>query len=132
MKYFAFLLNMRNRDADYIFQMGRLFQEFVIFGRMIIDNSRLMFQLTHQKEADHSSVLDFDSIYDNIGDDEEGDDQPRGENRIRPVTDLPTPMLSATLPSNVTLAPLLTAREAEVFVLKKRSVCFKILPPGCG
>ena len=50
MKYFAFLLNMRNRDADYIFQMGRLFQEFVIFGRMIIDNSRLMFQLTHQKE----------------------------------------------------------------------------------
>ena len=83
-------------------------------------------------EADHSSVLDFDSIYDNFGDDEEGDDQPRGENRIRPVTDLPTPMLSATLPSNVTLAPLLTAREAEVFVLKKRLVCFKILPPGCG
>ena len=83
-------------------------------------------------EADHSSVLDFDSIYDNIGDEEEGDDQPRGKNRIRPVTDLPTPMLSATLPSNVTLAPLLTAREAEVFVLKKRLVCFKILPPGCG
>ena len=70
-------------------------------------------------EADHSAVLDIDSIYDNIGDDEEGDDQPRGENRIRPVTDLPTPMLSATLPSNVTLAPLPTAREAEVFVLKK-------------
>ena len=50
MKYFAFLLSVRNRDVDYLFQMGRLFQEFVIFGRMIIDNSRLMYQLTHQKE----------------------------------------------------------------------------------
>ena len=42
MKYFAFLLSVRNRDVDYLFQMGRLFQEFVIFGRMIIDNSRLI------------------------------------------------------------------------------------------
>ena len=50
MKYFAFLLNVRNREADYLFQMGRLFQEFAIFGRMIIDNSRLMYQLSHQKE----------------------------------------------------------------------------------
>ena len=50
MKYFAFLLSVRNRDVDYLFQMGRLFQEFVIFGRMIIDHSRLMYQLTHQKE----------------------------------------------------------------------------------
>ena len=50
MKYFAFLLSVRNREVDYLFQMGRLFQEFVIFGRMIIDNSRLMYQLTHQKE----------------------------------------------------------------------------------
>ena len=50
MKYFAFILNVRNRDVDYLFRMGRLFQEFAIFGRMIIDNSRLMYQLTHQKE----------------------------------------------------------------------------------
>ena len=50
MKYFAFLLNVRSREADYLFQMGRLFQEFCIFGRMVIDNSRLMYQLSHQKE----------------------------------------------------------------------------------
>ena len=50
MKYFAYLLNVRDRGADYLFQMGRLFQEFCIFGRLAIDNSRLMYQLTHQKE----------------------------------------------------------------------------------
>jgi len=30
--------------------MGRLFQELIIFGRITIDNSRLMWQLTHQQE----------------------------------------------------------------------------------
>ena len=50
MKYFAYHINIRDRSTDYLFQMGRLFQELVIFGRIAIDNSRLMYQLTHQKE----------------------------------------------------------------------------------
>jgi hypothetical protein len=50
MKFFAYHLNVRDRDQDYLMQMGRLFQELVIFGRIAIDNSRLMYHLTHQKE----------------------------------------------------------------------------------
>ena len=69
-------------------------------------------------ETDHSPALDYLSIYDNM--EEEEDDQPREERRIhQPATALPTPSLSATLPTNVTLAPLPTVREAEVFSFKK-------------
>ena len=48
--FFAYLFSVRERDQDYLFQMGRLFQELIIFGRITIDNSRLMWQLTHQQE----------------------------------------------------------------------------------
>ena len=48
--FFAYLFSVRERDYDYLFQMGRLFQELIIFGRITIDNSRLMWQLTHQQE----------------------------------------------------------------------------------
>ena len=53
-----------------------------------------------QLESDHSSALDHLSIYDKRQEDAQ-------------------PSLSATLPSNVTLAPLPTAREAEVFPFAK-------------
>ena len=49
-------------------------------------------------ESDHSSALDYNGVYDN-----------RQEQAQR---------VSATLPSNVTLAALPTAREAEVFWVK--------------
>ena len=48
--FFAYLFSIRKRDQDYLFQMGRLFQELMIFARIVMDNSRLMWQLTHQKE----------------------------------------------------------------------------------
>ena len=53
-------------------------------------------------ESDLSSALDHLSVYDNRQEDVQ-------------------PSLSATLPSNVTLAPLPTAREAEVFSVSKNS-----------
>ena len=53
-----------------------------------------------QLERDHSSALDHLSIYDKRQEDAQTS-------------------LSATLPSNVTLAPLPTAREAEVFPFAK-------------
>ena len=82
-------------------------------------------------ETDHSPALDYLSIYDNM--EEEEDDQPREERRIhQPATALPTPSLSATLPTNVTLAPLPTVREAEVFFFKKILISLKIIPPGCS
>ena len=48
--FFAYLFSIRKRDQDYLFQMGRLYQELIIFARITMDNSRLMWQLTHQKE----------------------------------------------------------------------------------
>ena len=48
--FFAYLFSIRERDQDYLFNMGRLFQELIIFARITMDNSRLMWQLTHQKE----------------------------------------------------------------------------------
>ena len=48
MKFFAFHLNVRDKQRDYLFQMGRLFQELIISYRIAMDNSRLMWQLTHQ------------------------------------------------------------------------------------
>ena len=48
--FFAYLFSIRERHQDYLFCMGRLFQELIIFARIIMDNSRLMWQLTHQKE----------------------------------------------------------------------------------
>ena len=46
--FFANLFSIRKRDQDYLFQMGRLFQELIISYRIAMDNSRLMWQLTHQ------------------------------------------------------------------------------------
>ena len=48
MEVFAFHLNVRDKQRDYLFQMGRLFQELIISYRIAMDNSRLMWQLTHQ------------------------------------------------------------------------------------
>ena len=76
-------------------------------------------------ETDHSSALDYDSIYDDVDEKEEGDDQPRWERVPRRITALPTPSLTACLPSNVTLAPLPTVREAEVSVLQNNSTQLK-------
>ena len=52
-------------------------------------------------EHDHSSDLDYNAVYDNR--------QEQAQS------------VSASLPSNVTLAPLPTAREAEVFPIAKNS-----------
>ena len=69
--------------------------------------------------SDQSAEFDYTGIYDDIGE-EEGEDEPdhpRQERRVPPpVTALPS--LSAPLPSNITLAALPTAREAEVFLVK--------------
>ena len=54
-------------------------------------------------ESDLSSALDHLSVYDNRQEDVQ-------------------PSLSATLPSNVTLAPLPTAREAEVISVAKKQL----------
>ena len=59
-------------------------------------------------EHGHSSDLDYNGVYDNR------------EEQAQSV--------SASLPSNVTLAPLPTAREAEVFSIAENSFC--IVPTG--
>ena len=59
-------------------------------------------------EHGHSSDLDYNGVYDNR------------EEQAQSV--------SASLPSNVTLAPLPTAREAEVFSIAENSFC--IVPAG--
>ena len=51
-------------------------------------------------EHDHSSTLDYTGVYDNR--------QEQAQS------------ISATLPSNITLAPLPTEREAEVFLIAKK------------
>ena len=53
-------------------------------------------------EHGHSSDLDYNGVYDNR------------EKQVQSV--------SASLPSNVTLAPLPTAREAEVFSIAKKHI----------
>ena len=51
-------------------------------------------------DHDHSSALDYTGVYDNR--------QEQAQS------------ISATLPSNITLAPLPTEREAEVFLIAKK------------
>ena len=69
--------------------------------------------------TDQSADFDYTGIYDDINEEEEEDEpnhprQPRQDRRAPPAV-TPLPSLSAPLPSNVTLAALPTAREAEVF-----------------
>ena len=66
--------------------------------------------------TDQSDDFDYTGIYDDIGEEEE-EYEPRQERRVPPAVTAP-PSLSAPLPSNVTLAALPTAREAEVFWVK--------------
>ena len=80
MKYFAYHINVRAREVDYIFQMGRLFQELVIFGRIAIDNSRLMYQLTHQKEMRAETYRNVrDLVVERQGAQQQGTDQRVGK-----------------------------------------------------
>ena len=46
--WLAYYLNIR-RDDDYLFRAGRLFQEFICFGAVVIENQRLSFQKQNQK-----------------------------------------------------------------------------------
>ena len=69
--------------------------------------------------TDQSADFDYTGIYDDINEEEEEDEpnhprHPRQDRRAPPAV-TPLPSLSAPLPSNVTLAALPTAREAEVF-----------------
>ena len=68
--------------------------------------------------TDQSADFDYNGIYDNIGGEEKEDEHHHH--------------LSASLPSNITLAPLPTAREAEVSFGRKYWIVLRLLmPPGC-
>ena len=47
-EYFAFHLNMRNLNEDFIFRCGRLFQEFICLAFTTIENQKLKFQKNNQ------------------------------------------------------------------------------------
>ena len=48
-EFFAFHLNMRNIDADFLFRYGRLFQEYICLAFTTIENQKLKFNKNNQK-----------------------------------------------------------------------------------
>ena len=47
-EFFAFHLNMRSLDSDYLFRFGRLFQEYICLAFTTIENQKLKFQKNNQ------------------------------------------------------------------------------------
>ena len=47
-EYYAFHLNMRNKQGDFLFRCGRLFQEFICLGYATVENQKLKFDKTNQ------------------------------------------------------------------------------------
>ena len=48
-EYFAYHLNMRNLEADFLFRCGRLFQEYICLACAIIESQKLKFHKNNQK-----------------------------------------------------------------------------------
>ena len=48
-EFFAFHINMRNLDSDYLFRFGRLFQEYLCLAFTTIESQRLKYQRDNQK-----------------------------------------------------------------------------------
>ena len=70
-EYFAFHLNMRDLDADFLFRFGRLFQEYICLAFTTIENQKLKFQKNNQSalRADtYKNVKDVASMRVPIGD----------------------------------------------------------------
>ena len=48
-EFFAFHLNMRNLEADFLFRCGRLFQEYICLAYAVIESQKLKFHKNNQK-----------------------------------------------------------------------------------
>jgi hypothetical protein len=48
-EFFAFRTNVRDKASDYLFMAGRLFQEFLCFAWVTVENQRLSYQRQNQK-----------------------------------------------------------------------------------
>ena len=49
-EFFSFYINVRDKGSDYLFQTGRLFQEFLCMAWVTTESQRLSFQRQNQKE----------------------------------------------------------------------------------
>ena len=49
-EFFAYYTNVRNKESDYLFMAGRLFQEWLCMGWITAENQKLAYQHQHQKE----------------------------------------------------------------------------------
>ena len=76
-EYFAFHLNMRNPDSDFLFRFSRLFQEYICLAFTIIENQRLKFHRNNQgalRADSYKNVKEAIEDLEPLGDRISGDD----------------------------------------------------------